>query len=161
MPANRMKAGKEHRVPLSARAIEIIQSIKREAGKEILPAAFVFQGAKRGKPLSNMAFLMLLRRMDRSNVTAHGFRSTFRDWVAERTNYPGEVAEMALAHTVSNQVEAAYRRSDCSISGVASWKLGQPSAPRQRECLKATWQRCKRQADILSRWPWFKANVTA
>jgi integrase len=112
IPAERMKAGREHRVPLSARGIEIIRHMKKETGNEILPATPVFQGAKRGKPLSNMAFLMLLRRMNRSDLTTHGFRSTFRDWAAERTNYPGEVAEVALAHTVSNKVEAAYRRGD-------------------------------------------------
>jgi integrase len=65
--------------------------------------AFVFAGAKRGKPLSNMAFLMLLRRMGREDMTTHGFRSTFRDWAAERTHFPSEVAEMALAHTVRRQ----------------------------------------------------------
>jgi integrase len=74
--------------------------------------AFVFPGGKRGQPLSNMAFLMLLRRMKRADLTAHGFRSSFRDWAAERTNFPNEVAEMALAHTLSSKVEAAYRRGD-------------------------------------------------
>jgi len=72
----------------------------------------VFPGGKVGRPLSNMAFLMLLRRMGRAELTVHGFRSTFRDWAAERTNFPSEVAEMALAHTVSDKVEAAYRRGD-------------------------------------------------
>ena len=65
-----------------------------------------------GKPLSNMAFLMLLRRMGRGDLTAHGFRSSFRDWAAERTNFPSEVAEMALAHVIGSKVEAAYRRGD-------------------------------------------------
>jgi integrase len=73
---------------------------------------FVFPGSKAGKPLSNMAFLMLLRRMARADLTAHGFRSTFRDWVAERTNFTSEVAELALAHTVSDKTAAAYNRSD-------------------------------------------------
>jgi integrase len=73
---------------------------------------FVFSGGKLGRPLSNMAFLMLLRRLGRDDLTAHGFRSTFRDWAAERTNFPAEVAEMALAHAVSGKVEAAYRRGD-------------------------------------------------
>jgi len=72
----------------------------------------VFPGGKLGKPLSNMAFLMLLRRMECGDLTAHGFRSSFRDWVAERTNFPSEVAEMALAHTVSDKTVAAYNRSD-------------------------------------------------
>jgi integrase len=74
--------------------------------------AFVFPGGKAGRPLSNMAFLMLLRRMGRDDLTAHGFRSSFRDWAAERTNFPSEIAEMALAHAVGNAVEAAYRRGD-------------------------------------------------
>jgi integrase len=73
---------------------------------------FIFPGGKRRRPLSNMAFLMLLRRTDRSDLTAHGFRSTFRDWAAERTNFPNEVAEMSLAHSISSKVEQAYRRGD-------------------------------------------------
>jgi len=73
---------------------------------------FVFPGGKNGRPLSNMAFLMLLRRMGQSNATAHGFRSSFRDWAAERTRVPSEVAEMALAHTLSDKTIAAYNRSD-------------------------------------------------
>lgn len=115
VPAERMKAGREHRVPLSARAVAILRvaNAERETTRDDnAGSAFVFPGTKRGKPLSNMAFLMLLRRMGRSDLTAHGFRSTFRDWAAERTNYPSEVAEMALAHSVSNKVEAAYRRGD-------------------------------------------------
>jgi integrase len=72
----------------------------------------VFPGGKRDKPLSNMAMLALLDRMGRSDLTAHGFRSTFRDWAAECTNYPNEVVEMALAHTISSKAEAAYRRGD-------------------------------------------------
>ena len=72
----------------------------------------VFSGQKAGRPLSNMALLMMLRRMGRDDLTAHGFRSTFRDWAAERTGVAPEVAEAALAHTVANKVEAAYRRSD-------------------------------------------------
>jgi integrase len=112
IPAVRMKAKREHRVPLSARAVEIVSAMKEKAGEDCSPKMPVFAGLKKGKPLSNMAFLMLLRRMGRDGLTAHGFRSTFRDWAAERTNYPGEVAEMALAHTVSNKVEAAYRRGD-------------------------------------------------
>jgi integrase len=73
---------------------------------------FVFPGGKQDKPLSDMAFSMLLRRMGRGDVTAHGFRSSFRDWAAEQTNFPSEVAEMALAHAVGSKVEAAYRRGD-------------------------------------------------
>lgn len=111
VPGDRMKAGKEHRVPLSARAVEILGQMKTAAGGEPEAAAFVFSGA-RGGPLSNMALLMTLRRMGRGDLTAHGFRSTFRDWAAERTGFPAEVAEMALAHTVGDKVEAAYRRGD-------------------------------------------------
>jgi integrase len=113
VPADRMKAGKEHRVPLTDRALDVLKEMAKlrprddEAG-----AAIVFPGAKHASPLSNMAMLQLLRRMGRDDLTAHGFRSTFRDWAAERTNYPSEVAEMALAHAVSDKVEAAYRRGD-------------------------------------------------
>src|SRR6202163_2996790 len=115
VPPERMKAGKEHRVPLSARAVAILEKMKplgqvRDGQNEA--DAFVFPGGKPGQPLSNMAFLMLLRRMKRDDLTAHGFRSTFRDWAAERTNFPSEVAEMALAHAVSSKVEQAYRRGD-------------------------------------------------
>jgi integrase len=73
---------------------------------------FVFPGSEPGKPLWNSTFLMLLRQMGRGDLTTHGFRSSFRDWVAERTNFPSEVAELALAHAVRNPVEAAYRRGD-------------------------------------------------
>jgi integrase len=109
IPADRMKAGKEHRVPLADRALAILETMEP---KTIEPNAFVFPGSQDGKSLSNMAFLMLLRRMDRGDLTAHGFRSTFRDWCAERTSFPNEVCEMALAHTVGSKVEAAYRRGD-------------------------------------------------
>lgn len=112
IPASRMKAGKEHRIPLGERAFAIINNMRDASGEPPETDALVFPGAKRGRPLSNMAFLMLLRRMKRADLTVHGFRSTFRDWVAERTNYPSEVAEMALAHTVGDKVEAAYRRGD-------------------------------------------------
>jgi integrase len=109
LPATRMKAGKEHRVPLSARALAILKEMQAHRHAD---NAFVFPGAKPGRPLSNMVFLMLLRRIGRGDVTAHGFRSTFRNWAAERTSFPAEVAEMALAHTVSDKTVAAYNRSD-------------------------------------------------
>jgi integrase len=115
IPAVRMKAGREHRVPLSARAITILEEMKLLSAVSDRPSdsdAFVFPGGKGGQQFSNMAFLMLLRRMKRDDLTAHGFRSTFRDWAAERTNYSSEVAEMALAHAVSSKVEQAYRRGD-------------------------------------------------
>ena len=106
-----MKAGREHRVPLSAAA----QGVLRETAMlrtDTSADAPVFPGGKAGKPLSSMALLMLLRRMERSDLTAHGFRSTFRDWCGESTNHPREVAEAALAHALSDKVEAAYRRGD-------------------------------------------------
>jgi integrase len=107
VPAARMKAGREHRVALSASAIAILTA--QRAGSQ---SEFVFPGLRPGRPLSNMAFLQLLRRVQRTDLTAHGFRSTFRDWAAERTAYAREVVEMALAHTISDKVEAAYRRGD-------------------------------------------------
>lgn len=105
--ADRMKAWKEHRVPLSDAALAVLKDLAN-----IRQGAYVFPGARDLRPLSNMALLMTLRRMSRNDLTAHGFRSTFRDWAAERTNYPREVAEMALAHTIGDKVEAAYRRGD-------------------------------------------------
>jgi integrase len=106
VPAERMKMGREHRVPLSARTLKILQGLKESAGK------FVFPGGRAKKPLSNMAMLELLKRMERSDLTVHGFRSTFSDWVAESTAYPWEVREAALAHAKGDKVEAAYRRGD-------------------------------------------------
>jgi integrase len=102
-----MKAGKEHRIPLSAPALAILRKLE-----PLKSGPFVFPGGRAGKPLSSMALLMTLRRMDRADLTAHGFRSTFRDWAAERTNYPREVPEEALAHSLPDRVEAAYRRGD-------------------------------------------------
>jgi integrase len=106
IPAERMKGGREHRVPLSDAAVAIVHEMA-----EFRASDFVFPGAKRGRPLSNMALLLLLRRMQR-DVTAHGFRSSFRDWVGEQTNFPSELAEMALAHKVGDKTEQAYRRGD-------------------------------------------------
>lgn len=106
IPADRIKAGKEHRVPLSPRAAAIAREFSK--GKK---GEFVFASA-RGKPLSNGAFLALLKRMGRRDIVPHGFRSTFRDWAAEQTNYARDVAEMALAHAIGDKVEAAYRRGD-------------------------------------------------
>lgn len=105
VPADRMKARKEHRVPLSPEAINLLSALPRIGGTDLVfPAA-------RGGPLSDMTLTAVLRRM-KVPATAHGFRSTFRDWAAERTNYPRDVAEMALAHTIGDKVEAAYRRGD-------------------------------------------------
>ena len=107
VPGQRMKAGKEHRVPLSDATLTILEDMRA-----IRQNDFVFPGGKSRRPISNMAMAMTLRRMGRGDLTVHGFRSSFRDWAAERTNFPHEVAEMALAHTVSDKVEAAYRRGD-------------------------------------------------
>ena len=107
VPAERMRAGKEHRVPLSDPAVMILQPLG-----ETREGDLIFPGSRTGRPISNMAMLMLLRRMGRGDLTAHGFRSSFRDWAAEHTTFPAEVAEMALAHTVTNKVEAAYRRGE-------------------------------------------------
>jgi len=107
IPADRMKAGKEHRIPLSQPALDVLGRLKKVAQNE-----FALPGLRPNSSLSNMAFLQLLKRMDRKDLTAHGFRSTFKDWATERTNYPNEVSEMALAHSVGNKVEAAYRRGD-------------------------------------------------
>lgn len=106
VPARRMKTDREHRVPLADRALDVLQSLPREKGND-----FVFIGDRVGRPLSNMAMLELLKGM-RPGLTVHGFRSTFRDWAAETTNNPNHVVEMALAHLVSGEVEAAYRRGD-------------------------------------------------
>jgi integrase len=107
VPPSRMKAAREHRVPLSRAAVAVLRGVQG-----LQHADLVFPGHRRGKPLSNMSMLMMLRRIGRGDLTAHGFRSTFRDWAAERTNFPREVAEAALAHVVGDKVEAAYRRGD-------------------------------------------------
>jgi integrase len=110
-PASRMKAHREHRVPLSARALAILQDMRELRGGND-PDAFVFPGGKAGKPLSNMAFLMLLRRMGRGDLTAHGFRATFKTWASERTSFQNEIVEASLAHAIGGKVEQAYRRGD-------------------------------------------------
>nr|WP_295977048.1 site-specific integrase [uncultured Agrobacterium sp.] len=108
IPAERMKANRPHRVPLSDRVLEILKTTPREAN-----SPYVFPGAKRGKPLSNMAMLELLQGMEGTEgLTVHGFRSTFRDWAAERSSFPREIAEAALAHVVKDKTEAAYQRGD-------------------------------------------------
>jgi integrase len=132
IPAKRMKAGREHRVPVAPAALAILRTLAAlQPGGG--PAAFVFPGGKEGKKLSDMALTMTLRRMNRADLTAHGFRSTFRNWAAERTSYQREVAEAALAHTLGNKVEAAYRRGDLfekRVRLMAEWATfcGKPSA---------------------------------
>jgi integrase len=107
IPAERMKAKKEHRVPLPRPALALLKRLhKARSGR------YVFPGLKSDAALSNMAMLQVLRRMGRADLTVHGFRSTFRDWAAEQTNFPREVCEQSLAHSLPDKVEAAYRRGD-------------------------------------------------
>ena len=112
IPASRMKAGKEHRVPLTPAMITMLERLLPLSG--YLPTNFIFPGPKGPTVgLSDAAFSALLRRMGRDGtVTAHGFRSSFRDWCGETTNYPRDLAELALAHTVGDMTERAYRRGD-------------------------------------------------
>lgn len=105
IPKERMKAGVEHRVALSESAINIIKNLPRINN-------YLFAGSKQGRPLSNLAMTMVLRRMERTDITVHGFRSTFRDWVAEQTHFPARVAETALAHQLKDGAEKAYQRGD-------------------------------------------------
>jgi len=108
IPSDRMKAGKEHRIPLSPAAIKLLEGLRSDSGSE----GHVFPGQKRGKSLSNMAMTKVLHRMGRKDITVHGFRSTFRDWIAEQTSFPQRVAETALAHRLKDGAEAAYQRGD-------------------------------------------------
>src|SRR5262245_31268563 len=108
IPGERMKAGREHRVPLAARALAILQEMQAHRHGD---DGFVFSG-KPSKPLSDMAFSMLLRRMGRGKITAHGFRATFKTWATDRTGSHNEIVEAALAHVVGSPVEQAYPRSD-------------------------------------------------
>jgi len=107
IPASRMKAGREHRVPLTAQALAILDGIEK-----VRTSDYVFPGQKCGRPLSVLALAMRLRRMKVENATVHGFRSSFWDWAGERTAFPREVAEAALAHVVGDETERAYRRGD-------------------------------------------------
>ena len=107
VPAERMKAGREHRVPLSPRAVAILRKLEK-----VKTGEFVFAGQARNKPLSNMAMEMMLRRMKIRNATVHGFRSSFRDWAGNVSNFPREVTETALAHVIGDKAEQAYRRGD-------------------------------------------------
>lgn len=106
VPPERTKSGREHRVPLAPRAAAILKAMKDHNSD------WVFPGHRRGRHLSSAAMLAVLKRMDRNDLTVHGFRSSFRDWAAESTSFPHEVAEMALGHVVGDKTEAAYRRGD-------------------------------------------------
>jgi integrase len=107
VPAQRMKAHREHRVPLSTPAVAILATMQ-----SLRQSDFAFPGAHPQKPMAHNSLILVLQRMGRRDLTVHGFRSTFRDWAAESTAYPNEVVEMALAHTIGNKAEAAYRRGD-------------------------------------------------
>ena len=130
VPAERMKSKREHRVPLSDAAVSALMAVKGRNKR------YVFPGHKRRSHLSNTAMLQVLKRLKKTGITVHGFRSTFRDWCAESTNYPTEVAEMALAHTLRDKTEAAYRRGDLFEKRarlMADWAryCSKPSAPAE------------------------------
>jgi integrase len=108
VPASRMKSGRPHRVPLCDRAVEILRGISRLDCYR----GFIFPGANEGKPLSNMAMLQLVRGLSPNGFVVHGFRSSFKDWTRERTNFDTSTVEAALAHVVGDKVEAAYIRGD-------------------------------------------------
>jgi integrase len=108
VPANRMKAGKEHEVPLSKQALKILQDAKLNDGDSPL----LFPSSTTGKPLSDNTLRLVLQKRLQLDTTTHGLRSSFKDWASETTHYPNEVSEMALAHSIPNAVEAAYRRGN-------------------------------------------------
>jgi integrase len=135
IPGERMKARSEHRVPLSTRCIEILNR-----AKTLRTGPYVFPGRTFNKPLSNMVFLMALRRMNRGDLTAHGFRSSFRDWSADRTNFSRAVCESALAHTLRDKTEAAYNRTDLFDRRrelMASWSAFATSTPASIVAIRA------------------------
>ncbi|MDH5321124.1 MAG: site-specific integrase, partial [Gammaproteobacteria bacterium] len=128
IPAERMKAKRQHRVPLSVDSLSVLDALRSA------DLTYVFPGPKSNSHLSNAAMMKVLKRMDCGGITVHGFRSTFRDWCAESTNYPADVAEMALAHTLRDKTEAAYRRGDLLEKRsrlMADWArfCSQPSQP--------------------------------
>jgi integrase len=129
IPPERMKGSREHRIPLSDRAIEILRGLPREVGSE-----YVFIGKRRGRPIGPLAMWNALKGMGHVDLTVHGMRSCFRDWVAEATAYPNHVAEQALAHAIGSAVEAAYRRGDLFdkrrqlMQAWADYCAGQPLA---------------------------------
>jgi integrase len=133
IPGARMKAGRDHRVPLSERAVQLFEQAQVYAAG----SRYVFPGRTGERPLSNMVFLMLLRRLQRDDITVHGFRSSFRDWAAEKTNVARAVCEAALAHAVQDKTEAAYFRSDLF---------------EQRRSLMDTWAKfaTAKPADVVS-----------
>ena len=130
IPAPRMKARREHRVPLSAGALAVLDAVRPLQQGD----GWLFPGSRKGAPLSNMAMNMLLRRMKRPDLSVHGFRSCFRDWCAEATNYPREIAEAALAHLLTDKTEAAYQRGDM--------------LERRRRLMEEWWNFCSRPVAI-------------
>ncbi|MEW5251658.1 tyrosine-type recombinase/integrase [Microbulbifer sp. 2201CG32-9] len=129
IPSDRMKAGKMHRVPLASPVVALLKSLPR-----IDDNPYLFPGQRKGRPLSNMAMLMALRRMERNELTVHGFRSTFRDWAGEATPHPRDVCEQALAHSLGDSVEAAYRRGDLfekRKSLMSDWATYATTAPTE------------------------------
>jgi integrase len=130
IPAARMKGLREHRVPLSAEAVGAFEAAR---AFRLANSDYVFPGARIGRPLSNMALLALLRRMKVTGVTTHGFRSTFRDFVDEQTDFPPHVAELGLAHSIGSAVEKAYRRSDLFQRRAEAMRVwGQFTFPAQK-----------------------------
>lgn len=136
IPGVRMKAGIQHRVPLPERSVEILTQAKALSDG----GPYVFPGRRKARPLSNMVFLMTVRRMQRTELTPHGFRSSFRDWAAERTNVPRAVCEAALAHTLRDKTEAAYHRTDLFDRRrdlMASWSRFATSKPADVVAIRA------------------------
>jgi integrase len=137
IPAERMKAGREHRVPLSKRAVAVLreaEKMRMHAG----PDALVFPGLREGRPLSDMSLTAVLRRLE-IDVTVHGFRSSFRDWAGDCTAFPRDLIEQALAHVIADKTEAAYRRSD--------------ALERRREVMEAWAGHCEPKAANVVRMP--------
>jgi integrase len=135
IPAERMKAGVEHRVPLSNAAIDLLTNIHRIDGNP-----YVFPGVKRNQPLSHMSMLKLLRDM-RGRFTVHGFRSTFRDWASETTLHPDTIVEMALAHTIKNKVERAYRRGDAFERRKSLMQMWCDYLTNDAQSYRVTWEK--------------------
>ena len=142
VPGHRIKAGKEHRVPLSKAALAVLHKVRditKKIGGPVAKSEFVFPNDRTGGQLSSNALLALLKRMKRDDVTTHGMRSRFRDWVGEATNFPNDAAELALAHKVADKVEAAYRRGSMFNKRrlmMEAWAnyCAKPSSRRQGRC---------------------------
>jgi integrase len=138
VPEGRMKAQREHRVPLSPEAIRVLKAAKKLQSDDEVEV--VFEGL-RGKAMSNAGMSAVLKRMKRDDVTVHGFRSTFRDWCAEQTAFPREIAEAALAHVLTNKAEAAYQRGDLlerRRTLMDAWARFAATAPRAKQASNVT-----------------------